>query len=397
VGAGVGEANLGAQVVDRDQPVGQRHVPLRAGTVVPLEQPLSSGGDRLPDAVPGEQRLVERGHELRRRHRVHAVGHRHHRRAPRLEQRGRDRGFQFLADCPGLARVQHHDGNLAVGQRLGDLRRADLVAAAAGLLENQDTLARVGHHSRAWSCDPAAASGTDGHRPVPVEMHHVKRRTRGGGLPQHLTEGGERRRAQHGQLHLAAHRLQPLQQRPRHHLVPHVTCAVRAGNHHQYPQLASGHLQHLCCVGHRQAPGDPARPERDRPGLVAHQLPRQPEQPRLGRPEDHFNAPVPRPLEAVPRWAGTKNRPENLLPPRRQPPGYRRAAFLPHPERCQQVVLQVPAQVLQRLGVQRPRKLGPRYLLRQPDRRHPQDISPAVRAQVHISRSGTTSPPSQPT
>ena len=176
-GAGLREADVLAQVVHRDQPVGQRHVPFRARPPVMLEQPPPPGGDRLAHAVPGEQGLVERGHELRRGDRVHAVGHRHHRRAPRLQQRGGDRGFQLLADRAGLARVQHRHRHPPLGQHRRDLRRRHKVTAAAGLLERQHPLARAGHHRRPAPRRPATA-GAAGHHPVPVEMHHMKRLTR---------------------------------------------------------------------------------------------------------------------------------------------------------------------------------------------------------------------------
>jgi hypothetical protein len=54
-------------------------------------------------------------HELGRGDRVDAVGHRHHRRAPGIQQRGGHRGFQFLADRAGLARVQHYCWHLPLG------------------------------------------------------------------------------------------------------------------------------------------------------------------------------------------------------------------------------------------------------------------------------------------
>ena len=336
--AGLGEPDLPAQVVHRDQPVSQRHVPFRARPPVTLKQPPPPRAYRLAHAGPGEHGFVERGHELRRRDRVHAVGHRHHRRAPRFEQGGGHGGLQVLADRAGLARVQHHHRHPALGQHPGDLRRRHVVTAPAGLLERQHPLPRTGHHPRPAPRRPAARRPA-GHHPVPVEMHHVERLARLGGLRHRLAQRVEGRGAQHGQVDLAADRVQPLQQRPGHHLIPHIGGPGRPGDHHQHPQLAARHLQRPRPTHHRHAPRDPARPQRHRPAAVPHQLPRQPQQPRLGRPEHHLQALIPSPLVRITGRPGAEHRPEHQVPPPGQLALHRRAAVLPHPERRQQVIL----------------------------------------------------------
>ena len=353
-GAGLREPDLLAQVVDRDEPVGQRHVPSRARPPVMPGQPPPPSGDRLPDAGSGEQGLVERGHELRRGDRVHAVGHRHHRRAPRLQQRGGDGGFEFLADRAGLARVQDRHRHFALGQHRRDLRRRYKVTAAAWLLERQHPLTRAGHHRRPGPHQPATRSPA-GHHPVPIEMHHMKRLTARRRRGQRFAQGIECGRAQHGQVNLAADRVQPFHQRAGHHLIPHIGGPGRAGDHHQHPQLPARHLQRPRAAGDRQAAGDPARPERDGAGAVAHQLPRQAQQARIGGTEHHLQALIAGPLVSIARRTWPEDRPEDQVPPPGQPILDPRAAVFPHPERRQQVILQIPAQILQRIRIQRPR------------------------------------------
>jgi hypothetical protein len=101
------------------------------------EQPLPPGGHRRADRVPGEQPLVKRGHELRCRDRVHAVGHRHHRRRPAVQQPGGHRGLQLLADRAGLARVQHHHRDPRRRQQLRHPGRRHRIPGPVGELEDQ--------------------------------------------------------------------------------------------------------------------------------------------------------------------------------------------------------------------------------------------------------------------
>ena len=97
-----------------------------------------------------------------------------------------------------------------------------------------------------------------------VEMHHMKRLTSIGGLLHRVAQRVERGRAQHGQVDLAAYRVQALQQRPGHHLVSHIP-GPRAGDHHQHPQLAARHLQRAArrrpagCGRSRPPPAPPDR------------------------------------------------------------------------------------------------------------------------------------------
>jgi hypothetical protein len=261
----------------------------------------------------------------------------------------------LFAERAGLARVHHDHRYPPPGQHRGDLRRPDLVTTAAGVLEREHPLAQAGHHRRTAPRHPAAARGAAGHHPVPVEMHHMKRLAARHRRCERLLQRIKRRGTQNGQVHLAADRIQPLQQRPGHHLIPHILRPGRAGDHHQHPQPPPGNLQRPSAVGDRQAPRHPARPQRDRTAAVAHQLPRQPEQARIGRPEQHLQAPVPRPLIREPRRASAEHRPEYQVAPRGQPGLDCRAAVFPYPERRQQVVLQIPAQILERVGIQRPR------------------------------------------
>ena len=82
-------------------------------------------------------------------------------------------------------------------------------------------------------------------------MHYVERLTILGGLLHRVAQGIEGGRPEHGQVHLAADRLQPFQQRPGHHLIAHVIGPGRPGYHHQHPQPAARHLQcrRVACAG----------------------------------------------------------------------------------------------------------------------------------------------------
>src|SRR5262249_34712968 len=88
-----------------------------------------------------------------------------------------------------------------------------------------------------------------------------------------------------------------------------------------------------------------------------------------------------------------ENRGEHRLPPPGQPLRHLRTPLLVHAERRAQVVLQIPAQVLQRLGVQRPHHLDrlthPVRQLPPPPHRHPR---PPVRVDVDQHPVGHTHP-----
>ena len=245
--------------MDGDQPVGQRQVALRARAVVLLEQALAAGGDCLPNAVAGEQGLVERGHELRRGDRVDAVGHRDYRRAAGLEQRGGDRGFQFLADRAGLAGIQHHDRDLALGQYLRDLRRPD-VGHCRCRASRTPGLPRPSRSSSPGrpAIEPPP-SGAAGHRAVAVEVDHVERLARVGGLPYRVAQRVERGRAQHGQADLAADRVEPFEQRAGHHLVAHVRVPAGREITISTRSFPPGTSRVPGAVGDREAAGDAAR------------------------------------------------------------------------------------------------------------------------------------------
>ena len=252
-----GRARLVQRLVQRRPPVGRRHWPAGSGprgassAPAPASRPAvgrpsgwaapSCANSRLRPAVTawrhaaaGEQRLVKRGHELRRRDRVDAVGHGDHRRAASLQQRGRHRGFQFLAHRPGLAGVQHHDRDLACGEGCCDLGRRYIVTAPPGNSNASTPSARACRRTGV-PADRSTPCGPGGHDTMPVEMHHVERLARLGS-PQHfVSEGFKCRRPQHRELDVSAHRLQSLQQRPRNHLIPHVVRTTGTGNHHQHP------------------------------------------------------------------------------------------------------------------------------------------------------------------
>src|ERR1700677_758887 len=232
-----------------------------------------------------------------------------------------------------------------------------------------------------------------------VEMHHIKRFPSPGGTYDSLPQGLERRGTQYRQLNIAPDRLQPRHQRPGHHLVTDIPSPGRTRDHHQHPQPSSGYNQRLCRVVGRKTPRDPARSQRHRPIPVTHHLPRQGQQLRIGRPEHHFQPQVLGPPVGTPSRTVTEHRPEDPIAPPGQPRPDRRAPVLPHPERSQQVILQIPAQILKGILAQRPEQRLPRYLLRRLALWPPHHPSPAVTTEIHqqtLSHSPTPSPRPSP-
>ena len=172
----------------------------------------------------------------------------------------------------------------------------------------------LSHHRRPARYRPAAR-GPAGHRAVPVEVHHVERLARFGGLAHRVAQGVEGRRAQHGQADLAANRVEPFEQRAGHHLVTHVAGAGRAGDHHQHPELPAGDIKRARAVGDREAAGDAARTQRHRAGAVAHQLPRKAEHPGVGGAEYQLKAAVTGPLVGITGLPRAEHRPEDQVSP----------------------------------------------------------------------------------
>ena len=103
----------------------------------------------------------------------------------------------------------------------------------------------------------------------------------------------------------------------------------------------------------------------------------------VGGAEDHLKAAVAGPLVGVAGRAVAEHRPEDLVTPAEQLLADGRAALLPDPVRCLQVVLQVPAQVLKRVGVEGPGERCLRHFLGNAAVRPRRDLGLAVRAQVH--------------
>ena len=182
-------------------------------------------------------------------------------------------------------------------------------------------------------------------------MHDLKRLPRFRRLPP---APGPARPASAGAAppgHLAPDRLQPLQQRPGDHPVSHIRGPGRPGDHHQHPQPTARHRHRLRPRRHRQAPAippaSPAPAAAPAPGRAS--APTAAPAAAASRPEHQLQSPrVPRPLGRHP--APGRPRTPTRTPARpTQPaaPGSRGPRSSVHPERRLQVILQIPAQILQ--------------------------------------------------
>ena len=322
------------------------------------EQPLPPGGHRRADRVPGEQPLVERRHELRRRDRVHAVGHRHHRRRAAAQQPRGHRGLQLLADRAGLARVQHHHRHPRRRQHLRHPRRRHRIPAPVRR-PGRPALPRPPRPGTSPARPPRPPGGPParrGRRNAPPGTAPPPPPPPPGSRPGHPGSAGAAPPDRHWP------RTASSRSSSGRAIIRYPTSAVPAGRlitistRSRPPRHVEGRAQ----LRRRQAPVDPGHPgiqrQRQLPRRITHQLPRQPQQRRRARPEHHLHPgrPGPHPLVGIPRRARAEHRPEHRLAPRRPAAPPPRAPVLVHPERRPQVILQIPAQILQRIGVQRP-------------------------------------------
>ncbi len=291
------------------QPVGQRHVAVRARAAVLGEQSASARCHRRADGLAREQGLVELGHELGRRDRVHAVGHGHYRRAarraaarsrPRLPVPCRPRPTgRRSAPPPALRPASAHPQP--------STPRPDRPPPPSGSrtpAPPRPSCAIIAGRTPGRRC-PARRPAA----PVAVEMHHVERR-RPRRRPRRTVSrsAAERRRAQHGQLDLAAHRVQPFQQRPGHHLIP--TSSVPAGREITISTRSRppGISNVPAPPSTRRLRDTPPATQRHRSSFVAHQLPRQRQHSRHSRPEHHLGAPPAAGRRPVLAWSRTPTR-----------------------------------------------------------------------------------------
>ena len=190
-----------------------------------------------------------------------------------------------------------------------------MIRAAVRPLEDQHPLSSAHlEHQRRSRTRPSA-----GQHAVPVEVHHLdtapRRRRRPPVSARSASSVGGRSTTRST---CAAHRLQPLQQRPGDHPVPHVLRPGRAGRSPSAPAAdrsapppsaaASG------ATGSRLRLTPAISSASGGPRRVAHQLPRQPQQRRRRRPEHHLH------LARAPASPGTHPAPGPTRTPTRTPP-----------------------------------------------------------------------------
>ena len=220
-----GEAGIALRhlpVQHRNDPVLEGELPCDAASLRLPVHLLSPGPHGLGDAAFLKQLPVKRRNELLGGAHIQAVAHGHHAVNPCPQQASchTGKGVPGLpVHHPGLAGVQHHAGNPALGQQLGQAGRLNGLQPALLILKGQPAL-RCGIAAR--------PRGRIAVAPMAVKVNDV---VISGAFPQHLPQPVKGGRAQnvHGHRQVlflnAAH--QALRQGP----VAHVPRTIGTGNH----------------------------------------------------------------------------------------------------------------------------------------------------------------------